>query len=185
MFRHLLRHLPTFADQLPERHTRYSRPSSLCFSLHCTTRMVCFATNFPGENSGAEFPKTDQRPEFGCSGKIQPSLKSCLSMVFFQVAVFTYCGRSVDFVGSVGLVGSAVDPVSSIVVGGGVTVVQLSHMLSSPIALKLKGNRDIPLIDFNSRFESNHISQNEMVIVVDHSVDAVLVTVTSSSRRVS
>jgi hypothetical protein len=168
MFRHLLRHLPTFADQLPERHTRYSRPSSLCFSLHCTTRMVCFATNFPGENSGAEFPKTDQRPEFGCSGKIQPS-----------------CGRSVDFVGSVGLVGSAVDPVSSIVVGGGVTVVQLSHMLSSPIALKLKGNRDIPLIDFNSRFESNHISQNEMVIVVDHSVDAVLVTVTSSSRRVS
>jgi hypothetical protein len=81
-------------------------------------------------------------------------------MGFFQVAVFTYCGRSVDFVGSVGLVGPTVDSGCSVVVGGGVTVVQLSHILSSPIALKLKGNRDIPLIRFNSRFKSNHISQN-------------------------
>jgi hypothetical protein len=105
---------------------------------------------------------------------------------FFQVAVFTYCGRSVDFVGSVGLVEPTVDPGCSVVVGGGVTVVQLSHMLSSPIALKLKGNRDIPLIRFNSRFESNHISQNEILrVVVDHSVEAVLMTVTSSVRRVS
>jgi hypothetical protein len=107
-------------------------------------------------------------------------------MGFFQVAVFTYCGRSVDFVGSVGLVGPTVDSGCSVVVGGGVTVVQLSHILSSPIALKLKGNRDIPLIRFNSRFKSNHISQNEILrVVVDHSVEAVLMTVTSSVRRVS
>jgi type 1 fimbria pilin len=105
-------------------------------------------------------------------------------MGFFQVAVFTYCGRSVDFVGSFS--GPTVDPGCSVVVGGGVTVVQLSHIISSPIALKLKGNRDIPLIRFNSRFKSNHISQNEIVrVVVDHSVEAVLMTVTSSVRRVS
>jgi hypothetical protein len=50
---------------------------------------------------------------------------------------FTYSGRSVDFVGSVGSVGSTVDPVSSVVVGGGVVVVQFTHLLSSPIDLKL------------------------------------------------
>jgi hypothetical protein len=68
---------------------------------------------------------------------------------------FTYSGRSVDFVGSVGSVGSTVDPVSSVVVDGGVPVVQLS---SSPIDLKQKCNRDISLIYLNSRFESNQIS---------------------------
>jgi hypothetical protein len=73
--------------------------------------------------------------------------------VFFQVAIFTYCGR---LVGSVGSVGSRVDPVSSVMEGGGVIiVVQFSHLPSSPIDLKLKGNRDISLTYFNSQFESN------------------------------
>jgi hypothetical protein len=70
---------------------------------------------------------------------------------FLSVAVFTYSGCSVDFVGSV-------SPVSSVMVGGGVAVVQFSHLSSPPIDLKQKGNRDISLIYFNSRFESNHIS---------------------------
>jgi hypothetical protein len=70
---------------------------------------------------------------------------------FLSVAVFTYSGCSVDFVGSV-------SPVSSVMVGGGVAVVQFSHLSSSPMDLKHKGNRDISLIYFNSRFESNHIS---------------------------
>jgi hypothetical protein len=77
---------------------------------------------------------------------------------FLSVEVFTYSGCSVDFVGSVGSVGSTVDPVSSVMVGGGVAVVQFSHLSSPPIDLKQKGNRDISLIYFNSRFESNHIS---------------------------
>jgi hypothetical protein len=80
--------------------------------------------------------------------------KSCSLMCSSQVAVFTYCSRSVNFVGSVGSVGSTVYPVSSVVVGGGVAVVQFSHLLSSPIDLKLTGNRDISLIYLNSRFES-------------------------------
>jgi hypothetical protein len=70
---------------------------------------------------------------------------------FLSVEVFTYSGCSVDFVRSV-------SPVSSVMVGGGVAVVQFSHLSSPPIDLKQKGNRDISLIYFNSRFESNHIS---------------------------